>query len=152
MRQKVMDAARRLGLDVDVTTLDAPTRTVQEAAQSVGCENGQIAKSIVFVADGDPVVVVASGAHRVDLNLLCEAIDCAEARSASPDEVRVATGFPVGGVCPFGHELPVIFDEALLEYDCVWAAGGDGNTVFKVDPHVLCDRIGARVARVAARA
>jgi prolyl-tRNA editing enzyme YbaK/EbsC (Cys-tRNA(Pro) deacylase) len=152
MRQKVMDTARRLGLDVDVTTLDAPTRTVQEAAQAVGCENGQIAKSIVFVADGDPVVVVASGAHRVDVNLLCEVIDCAEARSASPEEVRVATGFPVGGVCPFGHELPVILDEALLEYDCVWAAGGDGNTVFKVDPHVLRDRIGARVARVAAPA
>jgi prolyl-tRNA editing enzyme YbaK/EbsC (Cys-tRNA(Pro) deacylase) len=144
-----MDTARELGLDIDVTTLDSPTRTVQEAAGAVGCESGQIAKSIVFIADGEPVVCVTSGAHRVDVNLLCEAIDCAEARSATPDEVRVATGFPVGGVCPFGHDLPVVFDEALLEYDCIWAAGGDGNTVFKIDPRVLCARIGARVARVA---
>jgi len=145
-----MQAAQELGLDVDVTTLGSPTRTVREASTAVGCEDGQIAKSIVFIADGEPLVCVASGAHRVDLDLLCEAIDCAEVRPASPEEVRAATGFSVGGVCPFGHDLPVVFDESLLDHDCVWAAGGDGNTVFKIDPRVLCDRIGARVARVAA--
>jgi prolyl-tRNA editing enzyme YbaK/EbsC (Cys-tRNA(Pro) deacylase) len=94
---------------------------------------------------------VTSGAHRVDLDLLCDALDCAEARPASPDEVRVATGFPVGGVCPFGHDLPVVFDSTLLDYECVWAAGGDGNTIFKVDPKLLCERISATVAAVAAR-
>ena len=151
MREKVMNAARALDLDVNVTTLAAPTHTVGQAAAAVGCEEGQIAKSLVFVADGEPVVCVASGAHRVDLDRLCEVVDSAEARPASPDEVRAATGFPVGGVPPFGHGLPVVLDEALLEHERVWAAGGDGNTVFEVDPRRLADCTGAVVAAVGAR-
>ncbi len=86
--------ARELGLDVEVTTLDRPTRTVQEAASAVGCQDGEIAKSLVFVCDGDPVLVVASGAHRVDMDKVADILDCAEVRQATPDEVRVATGFP----------------------------------------------------------
>lgn len=148
MRARVKTAARELGLDVQVRTLAAPTRTVQEAATAVGCRPDEIAKAIVFVADGEPVVCVASGAGRVDVDALCEAIDCAEARQALPDEVRAATGFAVGGVPPFGHELPVVLDEALLEHGRVWAAGGDGNSLFEVDPRVLAERIGARVARL----
>jgi prolyl-tRNA editing enzyme YbaK/EbsC (Cys-tRNA(Pro) deacylase) len=148
MREKVRTAARALGLEVQVRTLDSPTRTVQEAATAVGCDPSRIAKSIVFVADGDPVLCVASGAHRVDVDALCEVLDCAEARQAQPDEVRAATGFPVGGVPPVAHDLPVVLDEALLAHDRVWAAGGDGNSLFEVDPRVLAERIGARVARL----
>jgi prolyl-tRNA editing enzyme YbaK/EbsC (Cys-tRNA(Pro) deacylase) len=148
MREKVRTAARALGLEVQVRTLDSPTRTVQEAATAVGCDPSRIAKSIVFVADGDPVLCVASGAHRGEGEELCEVLDCAEARQAQPDEVRAATGFPVGGVPPVAHDLPVVLDEALLAHDRVWAAGGDGNSLFEVDPRVLAERIGARVARL----
>ena len=150
MREKVIQAAKELGLDVDVTTLEAPTRTVPEAAAAVGCEAAEIAKSIVFVADGEPVLAIASGAHRVDAGKLCEALDCAEVRQAAPDEVRAATGFPVGGVPPFGHALPVVLDEGLLAHGRVWAAGGDGNTLFEVDPRKLADCVGARIAAIAA--
>jgi prolyl-tRNA editing enzyme YbaK/EbsC (Cys-tRNA(Pro) deacylase) len=148
MREKVIKAAREIGLDVDVTTLDEPTRTVAEAAAAVGVEPAQIAKSIVFVVDGDPVVSVTSGAHRVDIDALALVLDCAEVRQASPDEVRAATGFPVGGVPPFGHGLPVVFDQALLGYELIYAAGGDGNTLFAVEPRRLAEAIGARVVRV----
>jgi prolyl-tRNA editing enzyme YbaK/EbsC (Cys-tRNA(Pro) deacylase) len=150
MREKVNARARELGLNVEVTTLDRPTRTVQEAASAVGCQAGEIAKSIVFVCDGDPVLVIASGAHRVDMDKVADALDCAEVRQASPDEVRSSTGFSVGGVAPFGHDLPVILDRTLLDYEHVWAAGGDGNTLFSVEPRKLVDCIRAQVADVAA--
>ena len=148
MRSKVKEAARELGLDVELKTLGASTRTVAEAAAAVGCEVGQIAKSIVFVMDGEPVVVVASGRHRIDLEKVCEALDCADGRQASADEVRAATGFPVGGVPPVGHGLPVVFDATLLEYEVIYAAGGDGNTLFEVMPRQLAGCVHALVASV----
>jgi prolyl-tRNA editing enzyme YbaK/EbsC (Cys-tRNA(Pro) deacylase) len=148
MRSKVKEAARELGLDVELKTLDQSTRTVAEAAAAIGCEPGQIAKSIVFVMDGEPVVVVASGRHRIDQAKVCDALDCAEGRQASPDEVRAATGFPVGGVPPIGHGLPVVFDSALLDYDVLYAAGGDGNTMFEVAPRQLAGALHALVAPV----
>src|SRR3954467_11962992 len=125
MKDKVIQAARELGLEVDVRTLDAPTRTVAEAADAVGCESAQIAKTLVFVADGDPVLVVASGAHRVDPDLLADVFHAAHTRPANPQEARVATGYPIGGLSPRGCHLPIAFDETLLGYDCVFAAGGD---------------------------
>lgn len=143
-----MNAAREIGLEVRVRTLETPTRTVAEAAAAVGADAGAIAKSIVFVVDGDPVVSVTSGAHRVDPDALADAFDCAEVRQASPEEVRAATGFPVGGVPPFGHGLPVVFDEALLAHKLIYAAGGDGNTLFEVEPRRLAEAIAARVVRV----
>jgi prolyl-tRNA editing enzyme YbaK/EbsC (Cys-tRNA(Pro) deacylase) len=149
MRDKVIQAARDLGLQVDVRTLDAPTRTVAEAAEAVGCDSAQIAKTLVFVADGDPVLVVASGAHRVDPDLLADVFDVAEIRQASPEEVRGATGYPIGGVSPLGCHLPIAFDETLLDYDCVFAAGGDGNTLFQVNPRTLADALHARIVQVA---
>jgi prolyl-tRNA editing enzyme YbaK/EbsC (Cys-tRNA(Pro) deacylase) len=150
MREKVNAKAKELGLDVNVTTLDRPTRTVQEAAAAVGCQPAAIAKSLVFVADGDPVLVVASGAHRVDIDKVADILDVAEIRQATPDEVRTSTGFSVGGVAPFGHDLPVVLDETLLAHSQVWAAGGDGNTLFCVEPAKLASCIKARVADVAA--
>lgn len=145
MREKVKEAARELGLDVTVTTLDRSTKTVKDAAIAVGCDEAEIAKSIVIVCDGDPVVCVTSGAHRVDVDRVALALDCAEVRPANPDEVRAATGYPVGGVPPFGHGLPVLFDEALLRHERVWAAGGDSNSLFEVDPRDLISCTTAQV-------
>ena len=149
-KERVKEAARALGLEVQVRTLSQPTRTVHEAALAVGCEDGEIAKSLVFIADGDPVVVVASGSHRVDTELVADILDVAEVRQASADEVRAATGYPVGGVPPFGHGLPLIFDEALLDHKLIYAAGGDGNTLFAVPPSRLVECTQSRVARIAA--
>jgi prolyl-tRNA editing enzyme YbaK/EbsC (Cys-tRNA(Pro) deacylase) len=150
MKERVKDAARTLGLEVEVKTLGRPTRTVKEAATALGCEEAEIAKSLVFIADGEPVLVVASGAHRVDTGLLADILDVAEVRQATPDEVRAATGYSVGGVPPFGHALPVVFDEALLEHEVVYAAGGDGNTLFAIASQRLVECTSCRVERIAA--
>lgn len=149
MREKVKAAARALGLDVEIKTLDRPTRTVAEAAEALGVDPGQIAKSLVFLADGEPVVCVASGAHRVDVDQLALACDCAVIDKARPDHVRASTGFAVGGVPPFGHGLPVMMDETLCQYEVVYAAGGDGNTLFAIDPRKLAEATGARLVKVA---
>jgi prolyl-tRNA editing enzyme YbaK/EbsC (Cys-tRNA(Pro) deacylase) len=148
MRERVIDSARAIGLDVQVKRLPEPTATVAQAAAAVGCPQEQIAKSIVFVADGDPVLCIVSGAHRVDTERLADVLDVAEVRPATPEEVRAATGFPVGGVPPFGHGLPVVVDVTLLEQESVWAAGGDGHSLFDVDPQVLVTCTRATVAAI----
>jgi prolyl-tRNA editing enzyme YbaK/EbsC (Cys-tRNA(Pro) deacylase) len=148
VRDRLSECARELGIAVQVQRLAASTRTVKDAAVAVGCGEAEIAKSIVFVADGDPVVCVASGEHRVDTDKLADVLDAAEVRQAAADEVRAATGFAVGGVPPFGHDLPVIFDETLLRHERVWAAAGDPNSLFEVDPRELCRCINARVVAV----
>ena len=145
MRDRLAAHARVLGIEVQVRRLEASTRTVADAAVAVGCEESEIAKSIVFVADGDPVVCVTSGRHRVDTSKVAEALDVAEVRQAQADEVRAATGFAIGGVPPFGHDLPVLFDEALMEYGRVWAAAGDPHSLFCADPHELARCTGARI-------
>jgi prolyl-tRNA editing enzyme YbaK/EbsC (Cys-tRNA(Pro) deacylase) len=128
-----------------VQRLDDSTRTVKDAAQAVGCDESEIAKSIVFVADGDPVVCVASGRHRIDTDKLADLLDVAEIRQAKADEVRAATGFAIGGVPPFGHDLPVLFDETLLDHKRFWAAAGDPHSLFEVDPRELAECIRARI-------
>jgi prolyl-tRNA editing enzyme YbaK/EbsC (Cys-tRNA(Pro) deacylase) len=150
MKDRVIQGARELGLEVEVQRLAESTRTVSDAARAVGCQEAEIAKSIVFIADGEPVVCIASGQHRIDTEKVAEALDVAEIRQASADEVRAATGYAVGGVPPFGHGLPVIFDEALLEHDRVWAAAGDPHSLFCVAPRALAGSTGARVLDVGA--
>jgi prolyl-tRNA editing enzyme YbaK/EbsC (Cys-tRNA(Pro) deacylase) len=148
VKDRVAECARELGIPVQVQRLAKSTRTVSDAALAVGCGESEIAKSIVFVADGDPVVCVASGQHRIDTDKLAELLDVAEVRQAGADEVRAATGFAIGGVPPFGHDLPVIFDEELLQHERVWAAAGDAHSLFEVDPRELCRCTGARVVAV----
>jgi prolyl-tRNA editing enzyme YbaK/EbsC (Cys-tRNA(Pro) deacylase) len=145
MRDRLAERARVLGLELHVRRLAVSTRTVRDAAVAVGCDESEIAKSIVFVADGDPVLCVASGRHRIDTDKLADALDVAEVRQAAADEVRAATGFAIGGVPPFGHDLPVLFDESLLEHERVWAAAGDPHSLFSVDPRELCRRVEAHV-------
>ena len=148
MRDKVINEARELGLHVNVQTLERSTATAKETAGAVGCDEAQIAKSLVFLADGEPVLCIASGAHRVDRSRLAEVLDAAEVTQASTDQVRAATGFAVGGVPPIGHGLPVVLDEALLGHEQVWAAAGDGHSLFAVDPRDLVRCTQALVASV----
>jgi prolyl-tRNA editing enzyme YbaK/EbsC (Cys-tRNA(Pro) deacylase) len=148
MRSRLAECARDLGLEVSVQRLQSSTGTVKDAAVAVGCDESEIAKAIVFVADGDPVLCIASGRHRIDTDRLADVLDVAEVRQAAADEVRAATGFPIGGVPPFGHDLPVVFDESLLEHARVWAAAGDPHSLFCVDPHKLAECVKARVAPV----
>jgi prolyl-tRNA editing enzyme YbaK/EbsC (Cys-tRNA(Pro) deacylase) len=150
MRDRLAECARELGLEVQVQRLNASTRTVKEAAEAVGCAESEIAKAIVFVADGDPVLCVASGRHRIDPDKIADTLDVAEVRMAGADEVRAATGYAIGGVPPFGHDLPVLFDESLMEHDRIWAAAGDPHSLFCVDPRRLADCIRARVVPVGA--
>jgi prolyl-tRNA editing enzyme YbaK/EbsC (Cys-tRNA(Pro) deacylase) len=149
MRSRLAECARDLGLEIDVRRLEASTRTVKEAAIAVGCEESEIAKSIVFVADGDPVVCIASGRHRIDTDRLADVLDVAEVRQAAADEVRASTGFAIGGVPPFGHDVPILFDESLLEHGRVWAAAGDPHSLFCVDPRKLAECVKARVVAMA---
>jgi prolyl-tRNA editing enzyme YbaK/EbsC (Cys-tRNA(Pro) deacylase) len=150
VRDKLAECARELGLEVQVQRLNASTRTVKDAAAAVGCEESEIAKAIVFVADGDPVLCVASGRHMIDPEKIADTLDVAEVRMAAAGEVRAATGFAIGGVPPFGHDLPVLFDESLLEHDRIWAAAGDPHSLFCVDPRKLADCIRAQVVPVGA--
>lgn len=150
IRETVIHSARELGLDIDVRSLDCATASTREAAGAVGCSEAEIVKSVVFLADGEPVLCIASGGHRVDSSRLAEALDAAEVCQASPDQVRAATGFAVGGVPPIGHDLRVVLDEALLEHERVWAAAGDGHSLFSVDPRELERCTGAFVAPVGA--
>jgi prolyl-tRNA editing enzyme YbaK/EbsC (Cys-tRNA(Pro) deacylase) len=150
MRDKVAASAQTLGLELNVQRLEASTRTVKDAADAVGCREAEIAKSIVFVCDGEPVLCVASGEHRIDMDKVAETLDCAEVRQATADEVRAATGFSIGGVPPFGHGLPVIFDQALLRHERVWAAAGDPHSLFCVDPRELASCTEARVSAIGA--
>jgi prolyl-tRNA editing enzyme YbaK/EbsC (Cys-tRNA(Pro) deacylase) len=149
VREKVVRSARQLELEVTVRQLDTPTRTVAEAARALDCDEAEVAKSIVFLCDGEPVVCVASGEHRIDTDKLAEIHDCAEVRQASADEVRAATGFPVGAVPPLGHDLPLIVDETLLRRPRIWAAAGATNTMLCLDPRELVGCVKARVADVA---
>jgi prolyl-tRNA editing enzyme YbaK/EbsC (Cys-tRNA(Pro) deacylase) len=148
VRDRLAECARELGIELHPQRLAESTRTVKDAAAAVGVEESAIAKSIVFVADGEPVVCVASGRHRIDPEKIAAVLDVAEVRQAAADEVRAATGFAVGGVPPFGHDLPVLFDEALLGHERVWAAAGDPHSLFCVDPRALARCTGAQVVKL----
>jgi prolyl-tRNA editing enzyme YbaK/EbsC (Cys-tRNA(Pro) deacylase) len=128
----VREALRLRGATGEVRRLDDSARTAKEAADALGIEVGQIASSLVFPADSDPTLVMASGGHRVDTEKLSAILDGATITKANADDVRRATGFAIGGVAPVGHPEPLrtIVDIALSRYDVVWAAGGHPHYVF----------------------
>lgn len=150
---RVADAARAAGLEVEIRRFPQGTRTAEDAARAVGCVVGQIVKSLVFVVDGDPVVVLVAGDNRLDPERLAAALDADAARRASGEEVRAATGFAIGGVPPLGHARPLttVIDEDLLKHEQVWAAAGLSDAVFAVAPAALEQATGARRADIAAR-
>jgi prolyl-tRNA editing enzyme YbaK/EbsC (Cys-tRNA(Pro) deacylase) len=125
---KVQERLRARGLEVDVQVLPDSTRTAAEAAAAIGCEVGQIVKSLVFVADGAPVMCLCAGDRRVDPAKLG-----ADVRAASADEARAATGFAIGGVPPLGHDtdLRTVVDRSLTRYETVWCAAGTPHAVFE---------------------
>jgi prolyl-tRNA editing enzyme YbaK/EbsC (Cys-tRNA(Pro) deacylase) len=139
------------GVDVDVHEFEDGTKTAADAADAIGCDVAQIASSIVVVADGDPVVVVTSGANRVDLGKVAVLADASDARMAEADEVTEATGWSIGGVPPLCHatDVPVLLDQTLLDHDEVWAAAGTPDAVWPIDPGRLRDLADADPADVA---
>ena len=145
--QRVADAARDRGLEIEIREFPEGTHTADDAARAIGVSVGQIVKTLVFMADARPVICFVSGPNRLDTRRLAAITGAAEVRRANADEVRQATGFAVGGVPPFGHAAPVptYCDRDLLQYDAVWAAGGTPMTVFAVEPHALVKACAATV-------
>ncbi len=142
-------AAMDLGYPVAVRTMDQSTHTALEAANAVGCEVGAIVKSLVFEADGAPLLVLTSGPNRVDTKLLGENLGLKIAK-ADADMVKQVSGFSIGGVPPFGHKsrLRTIVDADLLRFETVWAAAGAATSVFEISPDELIELSGGEVAQV----
>jgi prolyl-tRNA editing enzyme YbaK/EbsC (Cys-tRNA(Pro) deacylase) len=149
--QKVQKALEATGLTLQVVELPASTRTALDAAQAVGCEVGQIVKSLVFKAERSarPILVVASGANRVNEKKIAAEIG-EPLGKADAEFVRRHTGFAIGGVPPIGHiEKPETFvDKDLLQYDEIWAAAGTPNAVFSLSPVELVRITGGRVVEI----
>lgn len=149
--QKVQDALEEKGYSLEVVELPDSTRTAAEAAQAIGCQAGQIVKSLVFRAEKSnrPILVIASGTNRVNEKrigqLLGEPIGKADA-----DFVRQNTGFVIGGVPPLGHAQPVqtFIDQDLLQYEQVWAAAGTPYAVFRLSPENLEDMTAGQIVEI----
>lgn len=147
------EALRVLGLDVEVRRFPDATRTAVEAAAAIGCELSQIVKSLIFQADGVPVLVLMDGASRVDMELVRSELGAGKVERARADLVRGTTGYAIGGVPPFGHRTKtrVLADRGLLGHTVVWAAAGTPHTVFPLDPQSLVAYAGGTVTDVRER-
>jgi len=146
--KKVQEVLKVLGLELQVVELQETTRTSADAARAVGCEVGQIAKSLVFRGQRTqrPILVIASGSNRVNEKRV-EKLISEPLGKADADFVRQKTGFVIGGVPPIGHteKLEVFIDEDLLQYGEIWAAAGTPNAVFKLTPSDLVRMTEGRV-------
>jgi Cys-tRNA(Pro) deacylase len=136
--QRVADALAAAGVEAEVRNYAESTRTAEEAAAAVGADVGQIVKSLVFLADGRPVLALVSGANRLDTTKLAQ-IAGAKITRADADTVRASTGYAIGGVPPVGlaSALPVYCDRDLMRYTEVWAAAGTPHAVFSIGPETL---------------
>jgi prolyl-tRNA editing enzyme YbaK/EbsC (Cys-tRNA(Pro) deacylase) len=138
--QRVQEALAALGLPCQVVELPASTRTAQEAAQAIGCSVAQIVKSLIFRGSrtGKPILVLASGANRVDEKKLGE-LAGEPVGKADADFVRRQTGFAIGGIPPVGHAAPIetYIDADLLQHEEIWAAAGTPRAVFRLKPQDL---------------
>ena len=149
--QKVQDAIKYLGYDYEVIEFEDSTRTALEAAERVGCEVGQIVKSLVFQgkSSGEPILILTSGANRVDVKRIKAHAEEKIGR-ADPAFVRERSGYAIGGIPPLGHLHPMktYIDEDLLQYDKIWAAAGTPNAVFELDANQLEKLTGGQVIAV----
>jgi len=146
---RFLEAARVLGHDVEIRRFPQGTKTAPDAARAIGCEVGQIVKSLVFLAgDGRAVLALTSGANRVGTARLAALAEAGEVRRATPEEVREVTGFAIGGTPPFGHRVPVLtfLDRDLLAHQEIWAAAGAPDAVFRTTPEELLRASGAAAA------
>jgi Cys-tRNA(Pro) deacylase len=145
--RRVAASAAAAGLEITVVEYPDGTRTAEEAATAVGCDVAQIVKSLIFDADGQIVLALTSGANRVDTRALAAIVGVDRLGRADADQVREHTGYPIGGVPPFGHhrDVPSWIDEDLLGHDRVWAAAGTPRHVFAIAPGDLVRLTGATV-------
>jgi prolyl-tRNA editing enzyme YbaK/EbsC (Cys-tRNA(Pro) deacylase) len=143
--ERFLAAAETLGLAPEVREFPQGTKTAADAARAVGCEVGQIVKSLVFVAGTEPFLALTSGPNRADTSKLSALMGGVKVRRADPEVARGATGFAIGGTPPFGHPRPlrVLCDRDLLGYEEVWAAAGTPNAVFAIRPEDLVRASGA---------
>lgn len=146
----VHEALRAAGIAGEIVVLPDAASTAALAASALGIEVGAIANSLVFWSDDAPLLVMTSGAHRVDTTALAERLGRGDIGRATPDQVREATGQAIGGVAPTGHPAPLvtIVDEALAAYSEIWAAGGTPHTVFPLTYDELVRLTGGTVMRV----
>ncbi|MEH0444511.1 YbaK/EbsC family protein [Streptomyces sp. B21-102] len=149
-------ALSELGLDEltpRVRRFPDATRTAAEAAAAIGCEPAEICKSLVFAADGAPVLVLVDGASRVDVERVRQVLGAQRVTRAAADVVRETTGYAIGGVPPFGHRTRtrVLADRGLLAHGVVWAAAGDPHAVFPIAPDALIHHAGAALVDVRER-
>ncbi|MBN9155364.1 MAG: YbaK/EbsC family protein [Microbacterium sp.] len=146
----VHDALRAAGITGEIVVLPDAASTAALAAAALGVEVGAIANSLVFWSDDEPLLVMTSGAHRVDTAALAERLGRTSIRRATPEQVRDATGQAIGGVAPTGHPEPLttIVDEALAAYPELWAAGGTPHTVFPLSYDELVRLTSGTVAKV----
>jgi prolyl-tRNA editing enzyme YbaK/EbsC (Cys-tRNA(Pro) deacylase) len=151
--ERFMDAARPTGLTFDVRRFPEGTRTAQDAARALGCDVGQIVKSLVFVTDDGPFLALTSGANRADPWRLAAILGAGTVTRADADQVRAATGFAIGGTPPFGHpeRLRVVVDRDLMGYEVLWAAAGAPDAVFPIAPDDLLRATGGKVEDFAER-
>ena len=140
--EKVQSVLNELGYELNVVEFSDSTRTTQDAADTIGCTVGQIAKSLIFKGKSSqkPILIIASGSNRVNEKLVKEYIG-EKLEKADADFVLEHTGFAIGGVPPIGHTEPIstFIDEDLMEYDEIWAAAGTPNAVFKLTPKILVE-------------
>jgi prolyl-tRNA editing enzyme YbaK/EbsC (Cys-tRNA(Pro) deacylase) len=150
--QVVQRAIADAGLHATVRELPDSTRTAAEAAAALGCEVGAIGSSLIFLSDGEPVLVMTSGRHRVDTDLLATRLAVSRIEMASAKQVRTATGQAIGGVAPVGHptRLRTVIDEALGDYETIWTAAGTPHTVVALTLDELVALTGGAVVRIAA--
>ena len=138
---RVVAAGAALGLTIEPRQFPDGTKTAQDAANAIGVEVGQIVKSLIFGVDGEIVLAYVSGKNQLAEKKLAAAAGGAKCARVDADAVRQATGFPIGGVPPFGHTTPlrIFIDPDLLDYDEVWAAAGTWNDVFAINPQRLVE-------------
>ena len=148
---RVVEAGSAIGLDVQPVRFPEGTKTAIDAANAIGCDVGQIVKSLIFAVDGEVVLAYVSGSNQLDETKLALAAGGATCGRVDADTVRAATGYPIGGVPPFGHhsELRVFIDPDLLQYDVVWAAAGTWHDVFSLTPQQLVSASGGAVVELA---
>ena len=149
--QRVQEALDQSGLSLEVVELPQSTRTAQEAANAVGCQLGQIVKSLVFRGSESetPYLVLVSGPNRADLERVSQLVG-EPIRMGDADFVREVTGFSIGGVAPVGMPEPIqtLIDRDLLQYDTIWAAAGTPRSVFSLSPDELRQLTAGQVASI----
>ena len=148
--ERLQETLRELGINIEVVRLSDSTRTAPKAAAAVGCDLGAIAKSLLFMADGEPLLVICGGDRRVDTAKVAALVGASTVKMSSVEDVRRLTGYAIGGVPPLGHTTPLkkLMDDRLLRWPLIYAAAGAHDALFPIDPATLSEKSGALLADV----